>query len=44
MGAEPHFRGRGVIVDDGEGSRRVAFPAVLRVHPPRPPGETPPLA
>jgi crotonobetainyl-CoA:carnitine CoA-transferase CaiB-like acyl-CoA transferase len=41
MGAEPHFRARGVIVEEPDGRRRVAFPAVLREHPPRPPGAAP---
>jgi crotonobetainyl-CoA:carnitine CoA-transferase CaiB-like acyl-CoA transferase len=43
MGADPNFRGRGVIVEDPDGGRRVAFPAVLHSHPPRPPGAAPPL-
>jgi crotonobetainyl-CoA:carnitine CoA-transferase CaiB-like acyl-CoA transferase len=41
MGVEPHFRARGVIVEEPDGRRRVGFPAVLREHPPRPPGAAP---
>jgi crotonobetainyl-CoA:carnitine CoA-transferase CaiB-like acyl-CoA transferase len=40
MGADAHFRARGVIVDDG-GHARVGFPATLRVHPARRPGPAP---
>jgi crotonobetainyl-CoA:carnitine CoA-transferase CaiB-like acyl-CoA transferase len=38
MGGHPHFRERGVVVEQPSDVRRVGFPAVLRVHPARAPG------
>lgn len=42
-GGLPHFRARGVFVEERDGTRRVGFPAVLHVHPPRRPGPIPDL-
>jgi crotonobetainyl-CoA:carnitine CoA-transferase CaiB-like acyl-CoA transferase len=41
MGDSEHFRTRRVIVEAGDGTRRVGFPAQLHVHPARPPGPAP---
>jgi crotonobetainyl-CoA:carnitine CoA-transferase CaiB-like acyl-CoA transferase len=41
VGAHRHFRERGVIVEEPPGVPRVGFPAVLRMHPARPPGPVP---
>jgi crotonobetainyl-CoA:carnitine CoA-transferase CaiB-like acyl-CoA transferase len=41
MGSIEHFRARGVIAEEGDGTRRVAFPAKLTAHPPRAPGPAP---
>ena len=41
MAAHPQFRSREIVVDAGDGTARLGFPARLRVHPPRPPGPLP---
>jgi crotonobetainyl-CoA:carnitine CoA-transferase CaiB-like acyl-CoA transferase len=41
MAANEQFRVREVVVDAGDGTARLGFPARLRVHPPRSPGPTP---
>jgi crotonobetainyl-CoA:carnitine CoA-transferase CaiB-like acyl-CoA transferase len=41
MGADPHFRERGVIAFDRDGELRVCFPAVFSEHPARGPGPNP---
>jgi crotonobetainyl-CoA:carnitine CoA-transferase CaiB-like acyl-CoA transferase len=41
MAAHPHFRAREVVVDAGDGTMRLGFPARLREHPARPPGPLP---
>jgi CoA:oxalate CoA-transferase len=41
MAAHSHFLEREVVVDAGDGTVRLGFPARLREHPPRPPGPLP---
>ncbi len=41
MTADEQFRSREVVLDAGDGTARLGFPAQLRVHPPRPPGPAP---
>ncbi len=41
MAASEQFRVREVVVDAGDGTARLGFPARLQVHPPRSPGPTP---
>ncbi len=41
MSADEQFRARAVVVDAGDGTARLGFPARLREHPPRSPGPVP---
>jgi len=41
MAADPQFRDREVVVEAGDGTVRLGFPARLHAHPPRPPGPVP---
>ncbi|HVJ97881.1 MAG TPA: CoA transferase [Acidimicrobiia bacterium] len=40
-GAQAVFRDRGIVQEQGDGSRRVGFPARIQRHPVRPPGPGP---